>query len=67
MFTLLIIFFTTIFLTTFFVSLHSDAAEALIVTFLTHEYLSMGNYNTLSAQTPPGIVEELRVTQVVTF
>jgi hypothetical protein len=62
-----LIFLTTIFITTFFVSLHSDAAEALIVTFLTHEYLAMGNYNLLAGQSPPGIVEELKITQVISF
>lgn len=39
-----LIFLVGMFLITYFVSLHADAAEGLCITFLTEEYINTGSF-----------------------
>lgn len=51
-------FVLTYFITTFFASLHADAADALCITFLAEEYLEPGGYQHV-VNAPPGLTFDI--------
>lgn len=54
----LLVFVMALFLTTYFVSLHADAAEAMGITFLTEEYIQSGNMIAVN-RAPDALVADL--------
>lgn len=57
-------FVLTYFLTTFFASLHADAADAICITFLAEEYLEPGGFEHV-VNAPPGLT--LMVTNTLRY
>ncbi len=57
----------TVFFGTFFVSLHADIAEAMIITFMTQMYLSANNYRVMGGFVPTPIFDQLRARQIIVF
>jgi len=56
---LLIVAFVAFLLCTFFVCLHANITEGLLISFLTEEYLQMGSYSNVK-RAPPGLLYEVR-------
>lgn len=49
---IIFIFFLSLLLVTYFISVHADAAEGLFITFLAEEYLAGGNLNAVQKCSP---------------
>lgn len=58
------IFFLSILVVTYFISIHADAAEGLFITFLAEEYLSGGNYNAIQ-KCSPALLTDLRAEAMI--
>jgi hypothetical protein len=54
------------YIVTFFVDVHADAAEGLSITFLTEEYLEIGDYGQVK-RAPPQLVNELLIASNIAY
>lgn len=56
---LLVVAIVAFIVSTFFICLHANITEGLLISFITEEYLEMGSYSNVK-RAPPGLLYEVR-------